>query len=127
MNEEKNVTEEIKAIRIVSDMTQAYDRHLKRMWAAVISLAACVVVMACCMVWAVSNAQTIANEAVQNAIVQSQKTMNDAVLSALEAVAEIGVTQETMTTTVTQDTGEGEGNNVYQAGEYATYEEGGFE
>jgi len=29
------------------------------------------------------------------------------------------------TTTVYQDTGEGEGNNVYQAGEHATYNEGG--
>lgn len=32
-------------------------------------------------------------------------------------------TVETVTTTVTQDTGEGQGNNVYQAGESATYNE----
>lgn len=30
----------------------------------------------------------------------------------------------TETTTVTQDTGEGTGNNVYQAGENATYQQG---
>lgn len=31
----------------------------------------------------------------------------------------------TTTTTVDQDTGEGTGNNVYQAGEHAQYSEGG--
>ncbi len=31
----------------------------------------------------------------------------------------------TTTTTVDQDTGEGNGNNIYQAGERATYNEGG--
>lgn len=45
------------------------------------------------------------------------------VLAALSA----GVVVETTTTetTITQDTGEGDGNNVYQAGEYATYSETG--
>lgn len=33
----------------------------------------------------------------------------------------------TETTTVTQDTGEGTGNNVYQAGENATYHQGASE
>lgn len=46
-------------------------------------------------------------------------------LNALNSVAEIGVITEE--TTVTQDTGEGSGNNVYQAGEYATYDEGDSE
>lgn len=35
------------------------------------------------------------------------------------------VSTTTTTTEVTQDTGEGEGNNVYQAGENAVYEEDG--
>lgn len=45
------------------------------------------------------------------------------VLVALSA----GVVIETTTTetTITQDSGEGDGNNVYQAGEYATYSETG--
>ncbi len=34
-------------------------------------------------------------------------------------------TTETTETTVYQDTGDGAGNNIYQAGEYATYNEGG--
>lgn len=34
-------------------------------------------------------------------------------------------TTTTTTTTVEQDTGEGNGNNVYQAGEHASYTEGG--
>lgn len=33
-------------------------------------------------------------------------------------------TTTTETTTITQDTGEGTGNNVYQAGENATYQQG---
>lgn len=32
-------------------------------------------------------------------------------------------TVDTVTTTVTQDTGEGQGNNIYQSGESATYNE----
>lgn len=101
-----DLTDETKAIRAASDMAQKY----KLLCRAVIALVIGFVVMAGCMVWAVTNAQRIANEAV---------------LEALNTVAEVGVTSET--TTVTQDTGEGEGNNVYQAGEYATYDEGGGE
>lgn len=36
-------------------------------------------------------------------------------------------TEKTITTTVTQDTGEGEGNNVYQPGEHANYVQGNTE
>lgn len=36
-------------------------------------------------------------------------------------------TEKTITTTVTQDTGEGEGNNVYQSGEHANYVQGNTE
>lgn len=35
--------------------------------------------------------------------------------------------KEVTTTTVTQDTGEGEGNNVYQSGERASYAQGDIE
>lgn len=98
--------------RLMSDMVQAYDRQNRRLWVAVLALAASLVVTAGCMIWAVQNAQRVANEAV---------------LNALETVAEMEVTSETTTTTVNQDTGEGQGNNVYQAGEYATYDEGGVE
>lgn len=99
-----DLTEETKAIRGASEMAQRY----KMLCRAVIALVVGFVVMAGCMVWAVTNAQRIANEAI---------------LEALNTVAEMEVTGET--TTVTQDTGDGEGNNVYQAGEYATYDEGG--
>lgn len=36
-------------------------------------------------------------------------------------------TEKTITTTVTQDTGEGEGNNGYQSGEHANYVQGNTE
>lgn len=103
----KNAAE---AGRLMADMVQAYDRQNRRLWVAVLALAAALLVSAGCMIWAVTNAQKIANEAM---------------LNALNSVAEIGVTQET--NTVTQDTGEGDGNAVYQAGEYATYDEGSGE
>lgn len=86
-----------KEARLMSDMVQAYDRQNRRLWVAVLALAGSLVITAGCMVWAVTNAQRIANEAM---------------LNALNSVAEIGVTEETTTTTTTvnQDTGEGSGN-----------------
>lgn len=107
-----DLTEETKAVKRASEITQVYDRQNRRLWIAVIVLATSMIVMAGCMVWAVTNAQ---------------KLVNDAMWNALNTVAEMEVTSETTTTTVNQDTGEGEGNNVYQAGEFATYDEGGAE
>lgn len=75
-----NLTEEARAVRGASEMAQKY----KLLCRAVIALVIGFVVMAGCMVWAVVNAQQIAN---------------DAVLEALNTVAEIGVTTETTTTT----------------------------
>lgn len=46
-------------------------------------------------------------------------------LELFAAGLQIENTTTTETTTVTQDTGEGTGNNVYQAGESATYNEDG--
>ncbi len=42
-----------------------------------------------------------------------------------ESQMEVTETTTTTTTTVEQDTGSGSGNNVYQAGEQATYNEDG--
>lgn len=39
--------------------------------------------------------------------------------------SQMETTETVTTTTVEQDTGSGSGNNVYQAGEQATYNEGG--
>lgn len=108
--EAEDIAGATKESRLMADMVQAYDRQNRRLWVAVLALAGTLVITAGCMVWAVTNAQRIANEAM---------------LNALNSVAEIGVTTEE--TTVTQDTGEGSGNNVYQAGEYATYDEGDSE
>ena len=110
-HEAEDIAGATKEARLMSDMVQAYDRQNRRLWVAVLALAGSLVITAGCMVWAVLNAQNLANEAMSNA---------------LNSVAEIGVTEETITT-VTQDTGEGSGNNVYQAGEYAEYAEGNSE
>lgn len=107
-NIKTDIVEETTAIKAAAEVAQKY-RILCR---AVIALAFGFFIMVGCCIWAVVNAQTIADEAM---------------IEALNTVAKIGVTEETTTTTVTQDTGEGEGNNVYQAGEYASYEQGGVE
>lgn len=78
-----NLEQETRAIRGAAEMAQKY-RILVR---AVIALAFGFFIMVGCCIWAVVNAQTIANEAM---------------IEALNTVAEIGVTQETTTTTTTQ-------------------------
>lgn len=88
-----DLTDETKAIRAASDMAQKYKMLCRSMIALVIGF----VVMAGCMVWAVKNAQKIANEAV---------------LEALNTVAEMEVTQETTTTTQTVDGDSATINNV---------------
>lgn len=102
-----DVVDETTAIRAAAEVAQKY-RILCR---AVIALAFGFFVMVGCCIWAVVNAQTIANEAV---------------LDALIAVSEMEVTSTT-TTTVTQDTGEGTGNNVYLDGDSTTYNESGVD
>ena len=75
-----NLEQETRAIRGAAEMAQKY-RILVR---AVIALAFGFFIMVGCCIWAVVNAQTIANEAM---------------IEALNTVAEIGVTQETTATT----------------------------
>lgn len=93
--------------RIVAEMTAKQDRTMRvvlGLWIATVAI------MAAALVWTVNNVQHIANEAV---------------LTALETVAEMDVSTTTTTTTeVTQDTGEGSGNNVYLDGDNTTYNEG---
>lgn len=124
--EKQEVQRAVEISRLTADMMQYQERENKRLWAAVIVLALAFCVMAGCMVWTVQNAQRVATEAATQAIRESQEVMNEAMLTALDMIAEIGVTEETTTTTVTQDTGEGTGNNVYQQ-EGGTYNESGVE
>lgn len=79
-NIKTDIVEETTAIKAAAEVAQKY-RILCR---AVIALAFGFFIMVGCCIWAVVNAQTIANEAM---------------VQALNTVAEIGVTQETTTTT----------------------------
>lgn len=106
-NIKTDIVEETAAIKAAAEVAQKY-RILCR---AVIALAFGFFVMVGCCIWAVVNAQTIAN---------------NAMLDALMAVSEMEVTSTT-TTTVTQDTGEGTGNNVYLDGDSTTYNESGVD
>ena len=78
-HEAEYIAEATKGSRLMGDMVQAYDRQNRRLWVAVLALAGTLVITAGCMVWAVTNAQRIANEAM---------------LNALNSVAEIGVTED---------------------------------
>lgn len=110
IEQEKSALEHATAeSRLMSDMMQYHERENRRLWAFLAAFVAALCVMAGCMVWAVQHTQEVANKAVINA---------------LETVAEMEVVGDT-TTTVTQDTGEGGGNAIYQVGENATYMEGG--
>lgn len=112
LEEEKDIVKQVvAACRVAGDTVQKLNDENRRLWKALIACIVCIAVMACCMVWAVANAQKIANEAMANA---------------LETVAEIGMTTEETNTTVSQDTGEGTGNNVYLQ-ENGTYNESGAE
>ena len=91
-NEKNEVEVSAQTARIVADMNRGRDRRFTMLFVGGVVSVIAILVMAACMVWTVNNAQKIANEAM---------------LNALNTVAEIGVTQET--TTVTQDTGEGNG------------------
>lgn len=88
IEEKKDVDSAAASARIMADMVEKYDRQNKRLWVTVLALAGAFLISASCAVWAVVNAQRIANEAM---------------LEALNSVAEIGVTEETTTTTQTVD------------------------
>lgn len=97
-NEKEAVTGAAKESRLMADMVQAYDRQNKRLWVCLMALCVAVVIFSGCVVWSLQNAQTVANEAV---------------LNALETVAEMEVVTETTTTTT--ETVEGDSatiNNV---------------
>ncbi len=96
--------------RLMADMMQNHERENKRLWAFLAAFVVALGVMAGCTVWAVQHMQEVANEAV---------------LTALEAVGQMEVCNETTTTTVQQETGDSGGNNVFQTGENATYQQGG--
>lgn len=112
LEQEKDaVKQSVIVSRVLADTLERHDRENRRLWCLVIALCIVVACMAGAMVYVSTHAQDIANEAM---------------LNALESVAEIEVSGETTTTTTTveQDTGEGSGNNVYLSGEHATYDEG---
>lgn len=91
-NKEK-VVDEATAVRAAADVAQKY----KLLSRAVVALAIGFFLMVGCCVWAVTNAQRIANEAV---------------LQALYTVAEMEVTSETTTTTQTVEGDSATINNV---------------
>lgn len=102
-----DTTKELDEAVVIKQVAKVDSKYKFLCWAVAI-LTAGFVLMVGFMGYTVSNAQRIANEAV---------------LRALETVAEMEVVSETTTTTVHQDTGEGDGNNVYLDGDNTEYNE----
>lgn len=96
-NEKEAVSVATKESRLMADMVQSYDRQNKRLWVCLMALCAAFVIFSGCVVWAIQNAQSVANEAV---------------LNALETVAGMEVTTETVTTTQTVEGDSATINNV---------------
>ena len=82
-NEKNEVEVSAQTARVVADMNRGRDRRFTMLFVGWIVSVIAILVMAACMVWAVNNAQNVANQAV---------------LNALNTVAEMEVTQETTTT-----------------------------
>lgn len=97
--DKETIRKQVEQARKIADALEKHERENKRLWVALLCCIAALMLMAGSAVYAVSHVQAIANEAM---------------LNALNSVAEIGVTQETTTTTTTQ-TAEGDSatfNNV---------------
>ena len=100
--------------RAQADAVERQNRENRNLYRVIIAQFVFIAIMLCCMVWTIVNAQKVANEAVK---------------SALDSVAEIGVTQEQTTTTTNTQTVDGENatiNNVdgYQYNDEAVHNEG---
>lgn len=96
----KELKDTVKEVRVMADFKDYKRLNSRGLLIIAISAIAAVVIMAGVMVYGIFNAQ---------------RMMNEAVLNALNTVAEIGITAETTTTTTTTQTGEGDNvefNNV---------------
>lgn len=82
--DKETIKAQVEQARKIADALEKHERENKRLWIALLCCIAALMLMAGSAVYAVSHAQAIANEAM---------------LNALNTVAEIGVTQETTTTT----------------------------
>lgn len=83
-----DVGQAIIVARIFEDYARQVDRQNKNLWRALIVCIVTIVLLVSCMVGAVLYVQN-----------NAQTMLNDALWSALNTVTEIGVTQETTTTT----------------------------
>ena len=103
MDEKEVVKQSVETMVLLQETLSHHERENKRLWCAVMALVGCVLVMAGCMVYTATNAQ---------------RMVDDAVWKALNAVGEIGVTQETTTTTT--QTVDGDSATIYN-GDYGQY------
>lgn len=96
----KELKDTVKEVRVMADFKDYKRLNSRGLLIIAISAIVAVVIMAGVMIYGIFNAQ---------------RMMNEAVLNALNTVAEIGITAETTTTTTTTQTGEGDNvefNNV---------------
>lgn len=86
-NEKESIKYAAALARAQADAVERQNKENRNLYRIIIAQFVFIAIMLCCIVWVVSNAQKVANEAVK---------------TALDSVAEIGVTQEETTTTTTQ-------------------------
>lgn len=99
-NEKESIKYATALARAQADAVERQNKENRNLYRIIIAQFVIIAIMLCCMVWAIVNAQKVANEAVK---------------TALDSVAKIGVTQEETTTTTTTQTVDGENaaiNNV---------------
>lgn len=105
MDEKQVMEQSVETKAMMAEMLRQHDRENKRLWCAVMALCVAVMIMAGCMLWAVQNAQNVANEAM---------------LNALNTVAEMEVT----TTETTTQTVEGDSATISNYNDSAVHNEG---
>lgn len=112
--ERETMKQATETARIIAGMMKHHDRENKRLWAALVACIVALLMMGGVMVYG---------------IVNGQKMFNEAMLNALNTVAEIGITAETTTTTTQTVEGDSATINNVDGEQYndSTVNEGGGE
>lgn len=115
VDEADSVKQAMLLARVSNDASEKADQQNRRLWKALgvsVLVNLIGIILAVCL--------TIYMQA------HAQEMLNTGLETALQTIAEIQIEGSAATneTTLTQDTGEGSGNNVYQDGENATYSKG---
>lgn len=97
--EKEMLNHAVETARLNAEILQRQDKENKRLWIANIVSWVAVACLLVCMVYQSANMDKI----VSKAIAEAQETFNQAMIEALNTVAEMEVTSDTTTTTIEGD------------------------